>query len=121
MLHDAHMDIRAPTHELTRAHAVLRARRQILARPPDWALGREGVRRLTGRGEAGPVEMSRKAEGGVTAQLDLGEPIEADGPDPQAGRYPGGCQPWPAGARRRAVVGVASEWLHQERRSSADQ
>ncbi|RWP58133.1 MAG: hypothetical protein EOR08_28430, partial [Mesorhizobium sp.] len=25
VLHDAHMDIRTPTHELTRAHAVLRA------------------------------------------------------------------------------------------------
>ena len=29
VLHDAHMDIRAPTHELTRAHAVLRTRRRI--------------------------------------------------------------------------------------------
>ncbi|WP_156928028.1 hypothetical protein [Bradyrhizobium sp. Tv2a-2] len=29
--------------------------------------------------------------------------------DPQAGRYPGGYPPWPAGARRRAIVGVASE------------
>ena len=41
--------------------------------------------------------------------------------DPQAGRYPGGYPFWPAGARRRAVVGVASERLHQERgRPSAD-
>jgi hypothetical protein len=39
VLHDAHMDIRTPTHELTRAHAVLRARRQILLNKPDWALG----------------------------------------------------------------------------------
>src|SRR5689334_14010475 len=31
VLHDAHMDVRTPTHELTRAHAVLRARRQIFA------------------------------------------------------------------------------------------
>ena len=29
VLHDSHMDLRAPTHELTRAHAVLRARRRI--------------------------------------------------------------------------------------------
>jgi len=42
--------------------------------------------------------------------------------DPQAGRYPGGYPPWPAGARRRAIVGVASAWPHQERRCSpADQ
>ena len=27
VLHDAHMDVRTPTHELTRAHAVLRMRR----------------------------------------------------------------------------------------------
>lgn len=41
--------------------------------------------------------------------------------DPQAGRYPGGYPFWPAGARRRAIVGVASERLHQERgRPSAD-
>ena len=29
VLHDAGMDIRVPTHELTRAHAVLRARRRV--------------------------------------------------------------------------------------------
>ena len=50
VLHDAHMDIRAPTHELTRAHAVLRARRQIFGRAADWALGGEGLHQLTGRG-----------------------------------------------------------------------
>jgi len=32
VLHDAHMDIRTPTHELTRAPAVLRARRRIFCR-----------------------------------------------------------------------------------------
>ncbi|MER8573476.1 RHE_PE00001 family protein [Mesorhizobium sp. M1374] len=49
VLHDAHMDIRTPTHELTRAHAVLRARRRILLHPPDWALSRVGVTALRGR------------------------------------------------------------------------
>ena len=58
VLHDAHMDIRAPTHELTRAHAVLRARRQIFANKPDWALAREGFVTLTGCGgkQAGDAE-----------------------------------------------------------------
>ncbi|RWM89511.1 MAG: DUF1612 domain-containing protein [Mesorhizobium sp.] len=56
VLHDAHMDIRTPTHELTRAHAVLRARRQIFARASDWALSGEGLRQLTGRG-ASVVEV----------------------------------------------------------------
>ncbi|TIM38171.1 RHE_PE00001 family protein [Mesorhizobium sp.] len=49
VLHDAHMDIRTPTHELTRAHAVLRARRRIFAHPPDWALSRVGLLVLRGR------------------------------------------------------------------------
>src|SRR5215210_7433054 len=31
VLHDAGMDIRTPTHELTRAHVVLRTRRRIAA------------------------------------------------------------------------------------------
>jgi len=38
VLHDASMDIRSPTRELTRAHAVLRARRRILLDAPQWAL-----------------------------------------------------------------------------------
>lgn len=49
VLHDAHMDIRMPTHELTRAHAVLRARRQIASNKPGWALSVEGLRQLTRR------------------------------------------------------------------------
>src|SRR3984893_10248204 len=50
VLHDAHMDIRAPTHELTRAHAVLRARRRIADAKPDWALSSAGLAGLPGRG-----------------------------------------------------------------------
>ncbi len=54
VLHDAHMDIRTPTHELTRAHAVLRARRRIFAEKPEWALCRAGLFVLRGReGEGG--------------------------------------------------------------------
>ena len=34
VLHDAHMDIRAPTHEVTRAHAILRARRRVAESEP---------------------------------------------------------------------------------------
>jgi hypothetical protein len=53
VLHDARMDVRAPSHELTIAHGVLRARRQILAEPPGWALSPAGLARLRGRsGEA---------------------------------------------------------------------
>ncbi|TXR47915.1 DUF1612 domain-containing protein [Phyllobacterium endophyticum] len=49
VLHDSHMDIRTPTHELTRAHAILRIRRQIAANPPAWALGAKGLAVLRGR------------------------------------------------------------------------
>ncbi len=49
VLHDARMDIRTPTHELTRAHAILRIRRQIAAGTPAWALSAKGIASLRGR------------------------------------------------------------------------
>lgn len=55
VLHHAHMNARAPTHELTRAHAVLRTRRKIVLRPSDWPFSEEGMRQLTGlEGDATP-------------------------------------------------------------------
>ena len=67
VLHDAHMDVRAPTHKLTRAHAVLRARRRLLSQKPNGALGREGLRELTGRGRAVSAEAGVGQEGQGTA------------------------------------------------------
>ncbi|MER8396081.1 RHE_PE00001 family protein [Mesorhizobium sp. M1340] len=64
VLHDAHMDIRTPTHELTRAHAVLRARRRILLHPPDWALSCVGVRALRGREGQGGRDAARPGQAG---------------------------------------------------------
>src|SRR3982751_4125721 len=49
VLHDAGMDIRSPTHELTRARTVLRARRRIAEAKPDWALSPAGLAKLRGR------------------------------------------------------------------------
>ncbi|WP_448956655.1 RHE_PE00001 family protein [Labrys neptuniae] len=49
VLHDASMDARTPTHELTRAHAILRARRRIASGQADWALSPEGLASLRGR------------------------------------------------------------------------
>ncbi len=60
VLHDARMDIRTPTHELTRSHAILRSRRQIAARPPGWALSPNGIAAL--RGREGPDILIRTAE-----------------------------------------------------------
>lgn len=74
VLHDAHMDVRAPTHELTRAHAVLRARRQIFKRAPDWALSRDGLRQLTGRGGSAPDRAEKSREG----EEAFGPEVEAD-------------------------------------------
>ena len=53
VLHDAAMDARTPTHELTRAHTVLRARRRIASAPGDWALSPEGLAALIGKEPAG--------------------------------------------------------------------
>lgn len=68
VLHDAHMDIRTPTHELTRAHAVLRARRQIFAQRPDWALSAEGLRQLTRRDGAGQPALPQAVAGRANGQ-----------------------------------------------------
>ena len=58
VLHDAGMDIRAPTHELTRAHAVLRMRRAIAAAAPDWPLTHAGLASLTGQGRPDDLAIS---------------------------------------------------------------
>ena len=47
VLHDAHMDSRAPSHELTIAHSVLRTRRRIETADPGWALSPAGLSVLT--------------------------------------------------------------------------
>ncbi|MER8732458.1 RHE_PE00001 family protein [Mesorhizobium sp. M1227] len=82
VLHDAHMDIRTPTHELTRAHAVLRTRRRIFAQKPDWALSRDGFLALTGRGGAmpasGPKSRDGEGAGSSTVKADGRDDAEAD-------------------------------------------
>jgi hypothetical protein len=50
VLHDASMDVRHPTHELTRAAIGLRARRTALARPAPWPLSIDGLTALRGIG-----------------------------------------------------------------------
>jgi hypothetical protein len=52
VLHDAGMDVRHPTHELTRAAAALRARRTALARPAPWPVSIDGLAALRGVGPA---------------------------------------------------------------------
>ena len=57
VLHDAHRDIHAPTHALTRAQAVLRARRRIAAAEPGWALTSAGLDSLRGRAGQGDPDI----------------------------------------------------------------
>jgi hypothetical protein len=61
VLHDAGMDVRHPTHELTRAAAALRARRTALARKAPWPLSIDGLAAL--RGIGGVTETSVRAKG----------------------------------------------------------
>ncbi|MBB4193819.1 hypothetical protein GGE45_003430 [Rhizobium aethiopicum] len=64
VLHDAHMDSRAPSHELTIAHSVLRTRRRIWTGEPSWALGASGLATLTataGEGEGITHEAKSQA------------------------------------------------------------
>lgn len=78
VLHDAGMDVRTPTHELTRAHGVLRARRRIAEAKPDWALSAAGLAGLRGKGgrarEDGESERDRNDD----------EPADLDGEDGEA-------------------------------------
>lgn len=54
VLHDARMDARAPTHELTIAHAVLRVRRRLWNADPSWGLEMAGIAVL--RGDVGEAD-----------------------------------------------------------------
>jgi hypothetical protein len=62
-LHDARMDIRSPTHELTRAPATLRTRRRIAAAAPDWPLSPEGLAGLRGDDERQTAKAGRRRRG----------------------------------------------------------
>ena len=88
VLHDAHMDIRAPTHELTRAHAVLRIRRRVAEAKPDWPLSPAGLASLRGRGGQGDrVEdkgVRKEGKGSHVGEDDGGDQDEAD-PDETLG------------------------------------
>lgn len=50
VLHDAGMDVRHPTHELTRAAAALKARRTAMAREAPWPVSIDGLAALRGVG-----------------------------------------------------------------------
>ena len=59
VLHDAGMDVRHPTHELTRAAAALRARRTTMVRKAPWPLSIDGLTALRGVGSPAEEKPSR--------------------------------------------------------------
>ena len=69
------MDLRTPTHELTRAHAVLRTRRQIANAEPDWALTPAG---LDGLRQRGMNRDREEARGGRSSDGDDDNEIDPD-------------------------------------------
>ena len=75
VLHDASMDIRSPTRELTRAHSVLRARRRILGEAPQWALSPSGLNVLIGRAAVSEPE----GQGARRAQEENADGFEEEG------------------------------------------
>lgn len=80
VLHDAHMDARAPTHELTIAHAVMRARRRLWNAEPEWGTSTAGMAALKGGAEAadGTTPSSPVADSMVnTAEMADGEDEDA--------------------------------------------
>lgn len=82
VLHDARMDIRAPTHELTIAHGILRVRRRIADAKPDWSLSEAGLAALTGaaitNGQEQPVDDAQSAGEGDDDDLLAREFAEID-------------------------------------------
>ncbi|MCT7377989.1 RHE_PE00001 family protein [Chelativorans salis] len=78
VLHDGRMDVRAPTHEITRAHGVLRARRRIAGNRPDWALSPDGLGVLVAReGEGAPLPVMPAETPGYA------EPTRGEGDQPE--------------------------------------
>jgi hypothetical protein len=76
VLHDAGMDVRSPTHELTRAAAALRARRTTLAKPAPWPVSIDGLAALRG----GPLGAG-EALGALPPKSGQDEP-DTDDADP---------------------------------------
>ncbi len=74
------MDVRSPTHELVRAHAVLRARRRIADGDPGWALSPAGLAALRGQGGGAVIREGRA--GDLESEMgDEGEEFDSASPD----------------------------------------
>ncbi|MEY9558276.1 hypothetical protein ABIA23_005088 [Sinorhizobium fredii] len=81
VLHDSHMDARAPSHELTIAHAVLRARRRLELAEPGWALNLPGLNALRGEQGAIPAKDDRSEAPDAQPNREEGGGAADDGDD----------------------------------------
>lgn len=66
VLHDAQMDVRAPSHELVIAHRIVRARRRAMRNDPGWAVSRTGILAFAGIAEQEdelPRKFKRRGQG----------------------------------------------------------
>ncbi|OQM73351.1 RHE_PE00001 family protein [Manganibacter manganicus] len=81
VLHDAHMDVRAPSHELTISHTILRARRRIASTKAGWALSERGFDTLTGTQNQEAVTPQHSVE----VRAEEGEVV--DEPEPFAEEF----------------------------------
>lgn len=76
VLHDAQMDVRAPSHELVIAHRIVRARRRISRNTPGWAVSRLGIMALAGITEDDEGKSEKIARGGEGVEFDLDQQDE---------------------------------------------
>jgi hypothetical protein len=81
VLHDAGMDVRSPTHEITRAAAALRARRTAMARKAPWPISYDGLAALRGIAPVKAEEPKSKAKK-VNPDDDDSYPAFANDADP---------------------------------------
>uniref|UniRef100_UPI0028AC06EE RHE_PE00001 family protein n=1 Tax=Rhizobium sp. TaxID=391 RepID=UPI0028AC06EE len=84
VLHDAHMDVRAPTHEMTAAHRILRSRRLIFSNATGWAFTAQGLSRLRGKMAITADETAFASK--AVAQSNS-EEAETDGETPLDGAF----------------------------------
>jgi len=82
VLHDAGMDVRSPTHEITRAASALRARRTAMARKAPWPLSIDGLAALRGIAPAKAEEPKSKSNKRIDADADEAYPPFANDADP---------------------------------------
>ncbi|MES4992417.1 RHE_PE00001 family protein [Phyllobacterium sp. 22229] len=78
VLHDANRDVRTPTHEITIAHSIMRARRRIATAEADWGVSKAGMAGLIG-GRATTMEAGKPGKG--TKPASLGPEASTDGYD----------------------------------------